>query len=79
MSAKNGDHTHPGAFSFSSPGPPSTLRLVPSDESTDAEIPGTPDRVKLDTDATSYTNSGHWTSILDGVSSSWARYLQSSV
>ncbi|CBX92038.1 hypothetical protein LEMA_P047440.1 [Plenodomus lingam JN3] len=32
-----------------------------------AEVPGTPDRVKFDHDATSYTNSGHWTSILDGV------------
>lgn len=31
------------------------------------EIPGTPDRVKLGDDTTSYTNSGHWTSILDGV------------
>lgn len=37
-----------------------------SDDST--EVPGTPDRVKLNGDATSYTNSGHWTSILDGVS-----------
>jgi hypothetical protein len=31
-------------------------------------IPGAPGRVKIETDETSYTNSGHWTSILDGVS-----------
>jgi hypothetical protein len=32
--------------------------------------PGTPDqdRVKFGNDTTTYTNSGHWTSILDGVS-----------
>ncbi|OAL47179.1 hypothetical protein IQ07DRAFT_602601 [Pyrenochaeta sp. DS3sAY3a] len=35
---------------------------------TEKEIPGTPDRVKLSDDTTSYTNSGHWTSILDGIS-----------
>jgi len=35
---------------------------------TDTDVPGTPDRVKLETNETSYTNSGHWTSILDGVS-----------
>jgi hypothetical protein len=33
------------------------------------DIPGTPDRVKFSNDTTTYTNSGHWTSILDGVSS----------
>lgn len=32
------------------------------------DMPGTPDRVKLSDDTTTYTNSGHWTSILDGVS-----------
>lgn len=31
------------------------------------EIPGTPDRVKFNDETTSYTNSEHWTSILDGV------------
>ena len=31
------------------------------------EIPGTPDRVKFNGETTSYTNSDHWTSILDGV------------
>lgn len=36
-------------------------------DDTEKEIPGTPDRVKLSDDTTSYTNSGHWTSILDGV------------
>lgn len=35
-----------------------------------AEVPGTPDRVKFSGDTTSYSNSGHWTSILDGVSRS---------
>jgi hypothetical protein len=33
----------------------------------DPDIPGTPDRVKLENDETTYTNSGHWTSILDGI------------
>ncbi|EUC31908.1 hypothetical protein COCCADRAFT_6284 [Bipolaris zeicola 26-R-13] len=32
------------------------------------EIPGTPDRVKFNDETTSYTNSEHWTSILDGIS-----------
>jgi hypothetical protein len=35
----------------------------------DAELPGTPDRVNISSDSSiSYTNSSHWTSILDGVS-----------
>jgi hypothetical protein len=34
----------------------------------DKPDPGTPDRVNLSSDTTTYTNSGHWTSILDGVS-----------
>lgn len=33
------------------------------------EIPGTPDRVKFNGETTSYTNSDHWTSVLDGVRS----------
>jgi hypothetical protein len=37
-------------------------------ETADTDVPGTPDRVKLETNETSYTNSAHWTSILDGVS-----------
>jgi hypothetical protein len=32
------------------------------------ELAATPDRVKFGRDTTTYTNSGHWTSILDGVS-----------
>ncbi|KAF2736393.1 hypothetical protein EJ04DRAFT_542486 [Polyplosphaeria fusca] len=42
---------------------------VPQDTSHDTgpEIAGTPDRVKLDEDSTSYTGSGHWASILDGI------------
>lgn len=32
------------------------------------DIPGTPDRVRFSGDTTSYANSAHWTSILDGVS-----------
>lgn len=32
------------------------------------EIPETPDRVKFNNETTSYTNSEHWTSILDGIS-----------
>ncbi|KAF2108252.1 fungal-specific transcription factor domain-containing protein [Lophiotrema nucula] len=37
-----------------------------TEDEADPEIE-TPDRVKLEDDATSYTNSGHWTSILDGI------------
>jgi hypothetical protein len=32
-----------------------------------SEVPDTPDRVEVDDDATSYTNSSHWTNILDGI------------
>ncbi|KAF2471765.1 uncharacterized protein BDR25DRAFT_285369 [Lindgomyces ingoldianus] len=35
--------------------------------SPEADVPGTPDRVKLASDETRYTSSGHWTSILDGI------------
>lgn len=41
---------------------------LPHDSSADSEVPGTPDLMKLEEDATSYSNSGHWMSILDGVS-----------
>ncbi|KAI0592681.1 fungal specific transcription factor domain containing protein [Pyrenophora tritici-repentis] len=34
----------------------------------DADLPGTPDRVKFQGETTTYSNSGHWTSILDGIS-----------
>jgi hypothetical protein len=37
-------------------------------DDSNADIPGIPDRVRISGDTTSYTNSGHWTSILDGVS-----------
>ncbi|KAH8625688.1 fungal specific transcription factor domain containing protein [Alternaria alternata] len=37
------------------------------DEQTNPELPGTPDRVRISGDTTSYTNGGHWTSILDSV------------
>ncbi|KAF2642458.1 hypothetical protein P280DRAFT_395792 [Massarina eburnea CBS 473.64] len=39
----------------------------PSDRAADVDAPLAPDRVKLEADETSYTNSGHWTSILDGI------------
>ncbi|KAF2260091.1 hypothetical protein CC78DRAFT_502103 [Lojkania enalia] len=38
-----------------------------SDQSFAGEVAGTPDRVKLADDATTYTGSAHWTSILDGI------------
>ncbi|KAF2690947.1 hypothetical protein K458DRAFT_355288 [Lentithecium fluviatile CBS 122367] len=50
-----------------SPGSTSTYSPKLSVGGADADIPGVPDRVKLETDETSYTNSGHWTSILDGI------------
>lgn len=62
MEAKNGDHSSPSIFLANEP-----RRYVSSDQSPDAEIPGTPDRVKVENDTTSYTSSSHWTSILDGI------------
>lgn len=47
-------------------GSPSSRHRL-SDDGADGEVPGTPDRVKLEDDATSYTNPSHWTSILDGI------------
>jgi hypothetical protein len=44
-----------------------TPRPATSEDSTDTRVAGTLDRVKLDHDGTSYTNSGHWTSILDSI------------
>jgi hypothetical protein len=60
MGSKNSEQTSPG---FSAPSLPGL-----TDEDDKTEIPGTPDRVKISNDTTTYTNSGHWTSILDGVS-----------
>lgn len=48
---------------------PSTWSHLEHHSDDNAESLGTPDRVKFNGDTTSYTNSGHWTSILDGVSS----------
>jgi hypothetical protein len=60
MSGKDTDHGSPTV---------STLTNIQQySDDNDTEIPGTPDRVKFSGDTTSYTNSGHWTSILDGVS-----------
>ncbi|KAF1960470.1 hypothetical protein CC80DRAFT_544917 [Byssothecium circinans] len=39
----------------------------PDDGTVDADVPSAPDRVRLENDETSYTNGGHWTSILDGI------------
>ena len=50
--------------------PISTSLLENHSDEDKPESPNTPDRVKLSEDTTTYTNSGHWTSILDGVS--WA-------
>ncbi|KAF2185483.1 hypothetical protein K469DRAFT_665085 [Zopfia rhizophila CBS 207.26] len=62
MGAKSGEHGSPNMNILN------LGQLQPgSDQSADAEIPGTPDRVKLENDATSYTSSGHWSSILDGI------------
>jgi hypothetical protein len=54
-----------------SPGIVSTPQFDRQSDDGRAEIPGTPDRadrVKFSNNTTTYTNSGHWTSILDGVS-----------
>ena len=50
-----------------SPATPAIPHLQHLGEENDAEIPNTPDRVRFTGDTTSYTNSAHWTSILDGV------------
>ncbi|KAJ4365100.1 hypothetical protein N0V83_008718 [Neocucurbitaria cava] len=46
----------------------STMSHLEQSSGDNSEIPSTPDRVKFSGDTTSYTNSGHWTSILDGIS-----------
>ncbi|CAO2658570.1 Nn.00g062930.m01.CDS01 [Neocucurbitaria sp. VM-36] len=60
-SLMGGKETEDGASALSNL---SHLEQLGADNS---EIPGTPDRVKISGDTTSYTNSGHWTSILDGI------------
>jgi hypothetical protein len=60
MGSKEPEQTSPRFSAASLPD------LTGDDDKT--EIPGTPDRVKISNDTTTYTNSGHWTSILDGVS-----------
>lgn len=51
-----------------SPATPAMPNVQHLNEETDADTPNTPDRVRFTGDTTSYTNSAHWTSILDGVS-----------
>ena len=63
MSGKEDGHGSPAA--------PAVPYLQHLSEENDPEIPITPDRVRFTGDTTSYTNSAHWTSILDGVS--WSR------
>jgi hypothetical protein len=53
---------------YASPAPSNLAQTPLHNDDSNADIPGTPDRVKISGDTTSYTNSGHWTSILDGVS-----------
>ncbi|KAJ8117619.1 hypothetical protein OPT61_g1221 [Boeremia exigua] len=60
MSGK--DHSH-GASAT-----PAAAHLSHLDTDNDTEVPSTPDRVRFTGDTTSYTNSAHWTSILDGIS-----------
>lgn len=50
------------------PATPAVSHFQHLSEDHDAEVPNTPDRVRFTGDTTSYTNSAHWTSILDGVS-----------
>ncbi|KAJ4324418.1 hypothetical protein N0V94_001316 [Neodidymelliopsis sp. IMI 364377] len=60
MSGKEVNHGGPATLAMS--------HLQQLNDGNDAEIPSTPDRVRFDGDTTSYTNSAHWTSILDGIS-----------
>ena len=66
MEAKNSDNS---SYNGSSSGPSTveSQQYVSGDKSPDVEIPGPADRVTLEGNNTSYTNSSHWTSILDGV------------
>ena len=59
MGGKEVNHGPP-----TTPGVPHPQHLS---EDNDVEIPITPDRVRFTDDTTSYTNSAHWASILDGV------------
>lgn len=52
---------------YGSPITPAMPHLRHPSEDNDAEILTTPDRVRFTGDTTSYTNSAHWASILDGV------------
>lgn len=47
--------------------PPAMPSFQQFGEDKDAEITNAPDRVRFNGDTTSYTNSAHWASILDGV------------
>jgi hypothetical protein len=59
-----------GSKDTDNPSPTLSSAIHPDHHSDDEKPnPGTPDRVNLGNDTTTYTNSGHWTSILDGVSS----------
>ncbi|EFQ85942.1 hypothetical protein PTT_18965 [Pyrenophora teres f. teres 0-1] len=60
MSGNDIHHTSPAASTIS--------QYQYRNDDHDAEIPGTPDRVKFQGETTTYSNSGHWTSILDGIS-----------
>ena len=53
---------------YDSPATPVIPHLQHLNEEDNVEIPSTPDRVRFNGDTTSYANSAHWTSILDGVS-----------
>lgn len=57
MSGKEVDHASPAL----------SLGSHLEQNSDDPEDAGTPDRMRLGNDTTRYTNSSHWTSILDGV------------
>ncbi|KAF2625223.1 hypothetical protein BU25DRAFT_117067 [Macroventuria anomochaeta] len=51
-----------------SPATPAMPHLQHLNDEDDTGIPNTPDRVRFTGDTTSYANSAHWTSILDGIS-----------
>lgn len=51
-----------------SPAIPMMSQHTHLNEDNGPDLPGTPDRVRFSGDTTSYANSAHWTSILDGVS-----------
>ncbi|KAF2004883.1 hypothetical protein P154DRAFT_484270 [Amniculicola lignicola CBS 123094] len=62
-----GDGTPPSVVSSNNHIPGSKPLPAGRNDTPPTDVPGTPDLVKMDEDEMRYTNSGHWTSVLDGI------------